>query len=100
MYIILCSSLNEMLSFTYDYLHISWTPSLEKSQEKVSLNCIKVMCVCLFFFKIIIIIYIYLFYITWVCYFVVYDIFSEPEIILYYKCDVSMNHDINVLCYV
>ena len=25
--------------------------------------------------------------------------FSEPEIVLYYKCDVSMNHDINVLCY-
>ena len=23
-----------------------------------------------------------------------YEVFSEPEIILYYKCDVSMNHDI------
>ena len=41
----------------------------------------------------------YLFSIAWVCYFVVYEFFSEPEIILYYKCDVSMNHDINVLCY-
>ena len=56
------------------------------------------MCVLFFF---VFIIYIYLFSITWVCYFVVYDFSfsSEPEIILDYKCDVSMNHDINVLCY-
>ena len=50
------------------------------------------LCVCVFYFLIIIIIYIYLFSIAWVSYFAVYEfVFSEPEIILYYKCDVSMN---------
>ena len=58
------------------------------------------MCVCFVFNNNYYYIY-YLFSITWVCYFVMYEfVFSEPEIILYYKCDVGMNHDINVLCYV
>ena len=80
---ILCSSLNEMLLFTYNYFHISWTlasKSHKKGCHSIVFNC----CVCYYFILIIYIyiyIYIYLFSITWVCYFVVYEFFSEQKII-------------------
>ena len=96
---ILYSSLNEMLSFTYYYFHISWTlPS--KSHKKRCYSIVYKFCVCVFFI-IFYSIYLSIFYYMGMLFCRVWFFFfsSEPEIILYYKCDVSMNRDINVLCY-